>query len=69
VESLSDRELEVFRLLGRGQGAPAVAKVMHLSRKTVNAYCARIKAKIGVTNMAELLREAVRFEGDQAKRD
>lgn len=69
VESLSDRELEVFRLLGRGQGAPAVAKVMHLSRKTVNAYCARIKAKIGVTNMAELLREAVRFEAEQGKRE
>lgn len=69
VESLSDRELEVFRLLGRGQGAPAVAKAMHLSRKTVNAYCARIKAKIGVTNMAELLREAVRFEGEQGRRE
>lgn len=69
VESLSDRELEVFRLLGRGQGAPTVAKSMHLSRKTVNAYCARIKAKIGVTNMAELLREAVRFEGEQGQRE
>ncbi len=61
VDTLSDRELEVFRLLGRGLGAPIVAKTMHLSRKTVNAYCARIKAKIGVTSMAELLRDAVRF--------
>ncbi len=64
VESLSDRELEVFRLLGKGRGAPAVAVSMHLSRKTVNAYCARIKAKLGLGNMAELLREAVRFVAD-----
>ncbi len=64
IETLSDRELEVFRLLGRGRGTPQIADALHISLKTVQAYCARIKEKLGVSNMTELLREAVRFDSE-----
>ncbi len=61
VEQLSDRELEVFRALGQGRGTSEIAGDLHLSLKTVQAYCARIKAKLGLTNAQTLMREAVRF--------
>ena len=59
---LSDRELEVFRMLGQGRGTPQIAESLGLSLKTVQAYCARIKEKLGLGNATELLREALRFE-------
>jgi DNA-binding NarL/FixJ family response regulator len=61
VEQLSDRELEVFRSLGIGKGTSQIASDLHLSPKTVQAYCARIKVKLGLANAHELMREAVRF--------
>lgn len=62
VTLLSDRELEVFRMLGQGRGTPQIAETLGLSLKTVQAYCARIKEKLGLNNATELLREALRFE-------
>ena len=59
VEQLSDRELEVFRRLGEGQGTRKIATEMGLSMKTVQAYSARIKDKLGLANVSELVREAV----------
>jgi DNA-binding NarL/FixJ family response regulator len=38
VEQLSDRELEIFRLLGRGQSTTEIARVVHINLKTVQAY-------------------------------
>ena len=61
-ELLSDRELEVFRFLGQGRGTPQIAETLGISLKTVQAYCARIKDKLGLANATELLREAMRFE-------
>ncbi|HVT74676.1 MAG TPA: response regulator transcription factor [Lacunisphaera sp.] len=61
VESLSDREMEVFRRLGSGQGTRKIATEMNLSMKTVQAYAARIKEKLGLANVSELVREAVRW--------
>jgi len=61
VEGLSDRELEVFRRLGQGQATRHISEELHLSIKTVQAYCARIKEKLGLANGAELVREAVRW--------
>src|SRR6267154_5503563 len=58
VETLSDRELEVFRRLGEGQANRLIAEELHLSIKTVQAYCARIKDKLGLANASELAREA-----------
>ncbi len=45
VEELSDRELEVFQLLGRGYNTRQIADQLHVGFKTVQAYCARIKEK------------------------
>src|SRR5208282_3695462 len=61
VEQLSDRELEVFQLLGQGIETRQVAETLKVSMKTVQVYCARIKEKLKLTNAAELLREAVRW--------
>jgi DNA-binding NarL/FixJ family response regulator len=62
VEQMSDRELEVFHLLGQGLETRQVAKAMNISMKTVQAHCANIKNKLKLTNAAELLREAVRWQ-------
>jgi DNA-binding NarL/FixJ family response regulator len=58
---LSDRELEVFRLLGTGLETRQVAEQMKLSIKTVQCYSARIKEKLGVNNASQLMREAVQW--------
>jgi DNA-binding NarL/FixJ family response regulator len=68
VEQLSDRELEVFELLGQGRGTRQIAEVLRVSVKTVQAYCARIKEKLGLSSATELLREAVRWHENTRKR-
>ena len=65
VEILSDRELEVFRRLGQGQPTRRIAEELHLSIKTVQAYSARIKEKLGLDNATELIREAVHWVGNE----
>jgi len=67
VETLSDRELEVFRRLGEGQANRLIAEELHLSIKTVQAYCARIKGKLDLATASELAREAIRW-ADQKNR-
>lgn len=62
VERLSDRELEIFRLLGQGRTPSQIASDLNLSLKTVQAYCARAKEKFGVRSLTELLRAAFRWE-------
>ncbi len=61
VEQLSDRELEVFELLGQGRGTRQIAETLRVSVKTVQAYCAGIKDKLHVASATELIREAVRW--------
>jgi DNA-binding NarL/FixJ family response regulator len=61
VERLSDRELEIFRLLGRGHGTRRIAEELNLSIKTVQAHCANIKEKLGLNDAAALMHEAVRW--------
>ena len=68
IEQLSDRELEVFQLLGLGHSTRQIADHLHIGFKTVQAYCARIKEKLKLANATELLREAIRWhESQQAK--
>ena len=62
VERLSDRELEIFRLLGQGRTPSEIARDLKLSLKTIQAYCARAKEKFGVTSLTELLRAAIRWD-------
>ena len=65
IERLSDRELEVFQMLGQGISTSAIAEKLNLSVKTVQMYVARAKEKFGVTSARELMREAVRWEEAQ----
>jgi DNA-binding NarL/FixJ family response regulator len=62
VDRLSDRELEIFRLLGQGRSTMKIAEDLHLSLKTVQAYCARAKLKLGVSTAIELRQAATRWE-------
>jgi DNA-binding NarL/FixJ family response regulator len=59
VESLSDRELDVFRLIGDGVKTAEIASQLHLSVKTVETYRDRIRAKLNLNDGAELIRAAV----------
>lgn len=59
IERLSDREREVFQLFGRGLETKQVAKDLGVSIKTVEAYVARTKEKLGLNNFNEFIREAV----------
>ena len=59
VGQLSDRELEIFQLLGKGRSTSEISDELHLSLKTVQAYSVRAKEKLGLTTAAELLREAI----------
>ena len=61
VEQLSDRELEVFEMLGQGLGTRQIAESLRVSVKTVQAYCARMKDKMDLHSATELLREAIRW--------
>ncbi|MFQ3547360.1 MAG: response regulator transcription factor [Termitinemataceae bacterium] len=61
IERLSDRELEVFRLIGRGYGAAEIADMLHLSVKTVNAYRDHIKEKLNIGSASELRKMAVEW--------
>jgi DNA-binding NarL/FixJ family response regulator len=55
IEALSPREFEVFRLIGRGICTKDIADQLHLSIKTVDTHRARIKEKVGVNTLAELI--------------
>ncbi len=61
LEQLSNRELEVYSMLGNGMDTRQVAESLNVSIKTVQVYCARIKVKLGLATGAELLREAIRW--------
>ena len=68
AEQLSDRELEVFQLLGRGLNTRQIAEHLHVGFKTVQAYSARIKEKLNLANATELLSEAIRWTDSQQKK-
>lgn len=59
VDLLTDRELEVFRLIGSGLATREIAERMKLGLKTIGTYRDRVKQKLGIKNAAELSRRAV----------
>ena len=61
VERLTDREFEVFQLVGQGQGTRDIAQHLHLSVKTVEVHRANIKKKLELKSGAELVRYAIRW--------
>ena len=61
LQVLSDRELEVFELTGRGISTREISERLHLSIKTVESYRARIKEKLNLRSAAELMQQAVQW--------
>jgi DNA-binding NarL/FixJ family response regulator len=59
IERLSDRELQVFEMIGKGRSTSEIAHRLHISAKTVQVYVARAKEKFGVSTLRELMREAI----------
>ncbi len=66
IEKLSDREFEVFQLLGRGQSTKDIARTLHLSPKTVDVHRGRIKEKLQLKDAPSLIHHAVRWVETQA---
>ena len=68
METLSDREIDVFTMIGRGLGTRRIADLLHLSPKTIQAYHGRIKEKLHLRDATELLREAIHWTEGAGKR-
>ncbi len=64
IESLTDRELEIFRLIGNGISTGEIASQLRINVKTVGTYRERIKQKLGIRSSASLIREAIRWISD-----
>jgi DNA-binding NarL/FixJ family response regulator len=65
IAELSDRELEVFRLIGDGHGTRQIAEELHLSVKTVETYQAHIKEKLLLRTGRELVQQAIFWKMSQ----
>lgn len=61
VELLSNRELQIFELIGQGMGTSRIADKLNLSVKTIETHRARIKKKLGLGSSTELMRSAVKW--------
>jgi DNA-binding NarL/FixJ family response regulator len=61
VDSLTDRELEIFRMIGNGLTSGAIAGKLLISPHTVDTHREKIKRKLGAKNAAELSRQAVQW--------
>lgn len=61
LNELSDRELEVLRLMGEGHSTRQIADALHLSVKTVESYQAHLKEKLALKNSRELVQYAVQW--------
>jgi DNA-binding NarL/FixJ family response regulator len=61
VENLTDREFEVFQMIGQGKDTKQLARELHVSPKTIEVHRANIKLKLQVKSIAELIRYAVRW--------
>jgi len=66
IENLTDRELEVFRLIGEGRGTRQIAAELHLSVRTVEAYREYIKGKLNLKNATELVQHAFHWVHHEA---
>jgi DNA-binding NarL/FixJ family response regulator len=65
IETLTDREFEVFQLLGQGRSTKEIADKLHLSAKTVEVHRVNIKQKLNVATAPELIHFAVRWIDSQ----
>lgn len=67
IERLSDRELEVFHLIGKGYGTRQIAERLHLSIKTIETYREHIKEKLNLADASELLQYAIQWTHSKDK--
>ena len=65
ISELTDRELEVFRLIGEGHGTRQIAAELHVSVKTVESYQAHIKEKLSLRSARELMQHAIQWAIDE----
>ncbi len=65
IDKLSNRELEVFELIGRGVASSQIAERLNLSTKTIETHQARIKKKLGLGSAHELTQRAIRWVMEQ----
>jgi DNA-binding NarL/FixJ family response regulator len=61
LAALSDRELQVFRLIGQGRGTRQIAETLHLSIKTIESHCEHIKNKLNLQSAVELAHRAAQW--------
>jgi DNA-binding NarL/FixJ family response regulator len=61
IDILSDRELEVFELIGKGKSSSEIAEQLHLAVKTIETYRSRIKEKMDFKNSTEMVFHAVKW--------
>ena len=67
IEKLSDREFEVFQLIGQGKSTRDIAEQLHLSPKTVDVHRSHIKEKLELKDVTALIRHAVRWVETQGQ--
>jgi len=67
LQALTDREIEVFQLIGEGLGISEIGVRLHLSVKTIGTYRERIKEKLNLKNSTELLRYALNWVENEKK--
>lgn len=65
LDQLSDRELEVLRLLGQAFGTRQIANALHLSVKTIESHRAHLKEKLGLKTGADLVQYAIRLQSER----
>ena len=69
VGRLTDRELQVFQMIGSGRGTADIAAELHVSPKTIESHRENIKHKLGLRNAVDLLCHAVHWVHDRSARD
>src|SRR5581483_4917795 len=69
VDGLSDRELEIFQLVGIGKSSKEIADQLHIGFKTVESYKTRLKEKLDLDSSRELLQHAIQWVLAEAAQD
>ena len=64
TDKLSDRELEILELIGKGRDVREIAEALHISAKTVETHRAHIKEKLNLKNATELVHRAIQMRGE-----
>jgi DNA-binding NarL/FixJ family response regulator len=67
IQTLSDRELEVFRMLGQGKGVRQIAEELEVTIPTVNSFRNRIKEKLGLKSSTEVMLHAIQWVQTEGK--